>query len=80
MVRYRLLADDIDGHCLCRWCEVGKIEDMKKSEGLRSGSSDCSALSSTPGSVRSLAFSIFSVNGVSGISAPEMRRVACIML
>ena len=45
--------------------EVGKIEDMKKSGGLRSGSSDCSALSSTPGSVRSLAFSIFSVKGAS---------------
>ena len=44
--------------------EVGRIEDMKKSGGLRSGSSDCSALSSTPGSVRSLAFSIFSVNRV----------------
>ena len=35
-----------------------------KPGGLRSGSSDCSALSSTPGSVRSLAFSLFSVNGV----------------
>lgn len=35
-----------------------------KSGGLRSGSSDCSALSSTPSSVRSLAFSIFSVKGV----------------
>ena len=44
---------------------VGTIEDMKKSGGLRSGSSDCSALSSTPGSVRSLAFSIFSVKGTS---------------
>ena len=36
-------------------------KDMKKSGGLRSGSSDCSALSSTPGSVRSLAVSLFSV-------------------
>ena len=43
--------------------EVGKIEDMKKSGGLRSGSSDCSALSSTPGSIRSLAYSLFVVNG-----------------
>ena len=43
--------------------EVGKIEDIKKSGGLRSGSSDCSALSSTPGSVRTVAFSIFSVKG-----------------
>ena len=43
--------------------EVGRIEDIKKSGGLRSGSSDFSALSSTPGSVRSLAFSLFSVKG-----------------
>ena len=61
--------------------EVGKIEDMKKSGGLRSGSSDCSARSSTPGSVRSLAFSIFSVNRApDGISPMEMRRAAGIML
>ncbi len=46
----------------------GRADIKEKSGGLRSGSSDCSALSSTPGSIKSLAFSIFGVKGVRNVS------------
>ena len=43
--------------------EVGRLEDMKKAGGMRTGFADRSVLSRTPGSVRSLAFSLWAVNG-----------------
>ena len=43
--------------------EVGRLEDIKKAGGMRTGFADRSVLSRTPGSVKSLAFSLWAVNG-----------------